>query len=161
MPITKLQNSTCSVSRSLSVLGERWTFLILRDALDGITRFEAFRDSLGIATDVLTDRLNTLVENGVLTKDAYQEPGRRARFEYHLTPVGQELHVVIGALQEWGDVHLPHPGGQSIERRAASSGRPVHVAFVDDRGDEVPVDDIDTIRTANYPTTAGSRQVTC
>lgn len=151
MPITKLQNSTCSVTRSLSVLGERWTFLIVRDALEGITRFEGFRDSLGIATDVLADRLNTLVNTGVMTKEAYQEPGRRSRYEYHLTPAGKELHVVIGALQQWGDEHLPHPGGRSIERRARRTGRPVHVAFVDDRGKEIPANEVDTIRTADYP----------
>jgi DNA-binding HxlR family transcriptional regulator len=151
MPITKLQNSTCSVTRSLAVLGERWTLLIVRDALEGVSRFEGFRDSLGIATDVLADRLTTLVNAGVMTKEVYLEAGRRSRFEYHLTASGRELHVVIGALQQWGDEHLPHPDGRSIERRARRTGRPVHAAFVDDLGQEIPANGVDTIRTPDGP----------
>jgi DNA-binding HxlR family transcriptional regulator len=67
----------CSIARSLGVLGERWTFLILREAMDGVTRFAQFRDVLGIAPDVLTDRLTTLVEYGVMSRAPYQEPGSR------------------------------------------------------------------------------------
>ncbi|MEV4343272.1 helix-turn-helix domain-containing protein [Actinoplanes sp. NPDC049596] len=151
MPITKLQDSPCSVSRSLSVLGERWTLLILRLAFEGETRFESFRSNLGIATDVLTDRLNTLVENGIMTKDPYQEPGRRARYEYHLTPAGRELHVIIAGLQQWADDHLPWKDGPTVVRRRHESAAPVRVAFVDGSGHEVPLDEVDTVRTASYP----------
>lgn len=151
MADVRMQGSTCSVTRSLGVLGEKWTFLVLRDALVGTTRFADFRQSLGVAADVLGDRLSTLVEFGVMTKVPYQEPGSRMRYEYHLTDAGRALHVVVGALQQWGDEHLPWPEGRSIERRARRTGRPVHVAFIDDLGYEVPADDVETIRTDVYP----------
>jgi DNA-binding HxlR family transcriptional regulator len=151
MPIAKLYDSSCAVSRSLSILGERWTLLILRVALQGETRFEVIREELGLAPDVLSERLNTLVEWGVMTREAYQEPGQRVRYEYHLTEAGRELHIVIGGLQQWGDVHVPWPEGPSIVRQTHSGSRPVHVAFVDDQGHEVPVDQVDTVRTASYP----------
>jgi DNA-binding HxlR family transcriptional regulator len=100
MTKTKVPESSCSIARSLGVLGERWTFLILREALTGATRFSQFRDALGIAPDVLTERLNTLVEYGVMTREPYQEAGSRSRFAYDLTPAGRELQVVLLALQQ-------------------------------------------------------------
>jgi DNA-binding HxlR family transcriptional regulator len=141
----------CSIARSLCVLGERWTFLILREAFFGVTRFSEFRDRLGVAPDVLTERLATLTEAGVLTRQPYQEPGRRARYAYQLTPAGRELQVVLGSLQQWGDEHLPPPGGPTVDRRARDSGRPLHVGFVDDQGHEVALPDVEFARTANYP----------
>jgi DNA-binding HxlR family transcriptional regulator len=143
-----LQNS-CAIARTLAVVGERWTLLILRDAFFGATRFSQFRRSLGIAPDVLADRLATLVEHGVLTRSTYREPGARAREEYRLTDAGRELRVVLGALQQWGDAHLPWPDGPTVVRCGAD-GAPLHVGFVDERGDEV--DDVAFERTAAYPT---------
>jgi DNA-binding HxlR family transcriptional regulator len=147
MPIAKLRDSTCSVARSLSVLGERWTLLIVREALSGTTRFDAFRVNLGVAADVLSERLSTLVECGVMHRDAYQVAGRRTQYEYSLTETGQELHVVIGALQQWGDQNLPRPEGPSVSRRSKSSSAPVKVAFVDEAGHVVPNDDVVIIET--------------
>jgi len=149
--MAKLSDSTCSIARSLGVLGERWTFLILRDAFMGATKFAQFRDRLGVAPDVLTDRLSTLVEYGVMERTPYQEPGARSRLDYRLTPAGVELHVVLSALQQWGDEHLPRPQGPSILRRVRGTDRPVHVGFVDERGREVRPADVDMIRTAAYP----------
>jgi DNA-binding HxlR family transcriptional regulator len=142
----------CSIARSLCVLGERWTFLILREAFSGVTRFSEFRDRLGIAPDVLTDRLATLTEAGVLTREPYQEPGRRGRYAYQLTPAGQGLRVVLGSLQQWGDQYLPPPGGPTVVRRARDTGAALHVGYVDDRGREVALDDVEFVPTANYPT---------
>jgi DNA-binding HxlR family transcriptional regulator len=158
MPIAKLCDSSCSVSRSLSILGERWTLLILRLALEGETRFEVFREELGMAPDVLSERLNTLVEHGVMTRDTYQEPGQRNRYEYHLTDVGRELHVIIGGLQQWGDAHMPRPEGPTVLRQTRDGGAPVRVAFVDDQGREVPLDRVDTRHTASYPESATSKR---
>jgi DNA-binding HxlR family transcriptional regulator len=141
----------CSIARSLSVLGERWTLLVLREAFSGTTRFGAFKDALGVAPDVLADRLRTLVEAGVLDRVDYQEVGSRARAEYVLTPAGRELHVVLGALQQWGDDHLPHSRNPTMERRHRRSGRPLRVAFVDDRGRRAAPDDVEMRRTASYP----------
>jgi DNA-binding HxlR family transcriptional regulator len=73
--MAKVPDATCSIERTLGVLGERWTFLILREAFLGATRFVEFRDRLGVAPDVLTDRLATLVEYGVLEREPYREPG--------------------------------------------------------------------------------------
>jgi len=148
--VSKVPDSSCSIARSLGVLGERWTFLILREAFGGLTRFAEFRDSLGIAPDVLADRLATLVTYGVMERVAYQEPGSRSRSAYVLTPAGRELHVVLAALQQWGDQHLPWPEGPSILRRVRGSDQPVHVGFVDDEGKEIPPADFATIRTAAY-----------
>ncbi|MGX7678947.1 winged helix-turn-helix transcriptional regulator [Jatrophihabitans sp. DSM 45814] len=142
----------CSIARSLGVIGERWTFLILREAFDGATRFADFRDRLGVAPDVLTDRLTTLVEYGVMTREPYQEPGTRSRYAYVLTSSGQDLRVALGALQQWGDEHLPRQDGPTIERRAQDTGRPLHVGYIDDRGREVPLQNVSFIRTNAYPT---------
>jgi len=146
-----LLESPCSIARSVGVLGERWTFLILREASFGVTHFSRFRESLGVAPDVLSDRLNTLVEYGVMERVPYQESGARSREAYELTEAGRELAVVLGALQQWGDTHLPRPEGPTVVRRSRRSGRPLRVGFIDDRGREVPLDDVAFERTAAYP----------
>jgi DNA-binding HxlR family transcriptional regulator len=142
---------SCSIARSLGVIGERWTFLILREALSGVTRFAQFRDALGIAPDVLTDRLSTLVDHGVMTREPYQEPGRRSRFDYHLTPAGRDLRVVLSSLQQWGDEYLPRPGGPTVLRQERGTGRPLHVGYIDDDGREVDASNVEMVRTAAYP----------
>lgn len=138
----------CSIQRSLDLLGERWTFLILREALAGATRFSDFRETLGVATDLLTQRLATLVEAGVMEKRLYQEPGRRARYDYHLTPAGEELRIVLGALQQWGDRHRPPAIGPTAVRRSRTTGAPLGVAFVDGDGRAVEVDEVEFVITA-------------
>jgi DNA-binding HxlR family transcriptional regulator len=138
--MAKVPDSPCSIERTLGVLGERWTFLILREAFFGATRFVEFRDRLGVAPDVLTDRLGTLVDYGVLEREPYQEPGARSRFAYRLTPSGSELQVVLAALQQWGDEHLPRAEGPSMLRRVAGTDCPVHVGYIDPDGREVSPD---------------------
>jgi DNA-binding HxlR family transcriptional regulator len=146
----EVMETPCSIARTLEVLGERWTFLVVREALSGTTRFADFRATLGVAPDILTNRLNTLVEAGVLERRPYQEEGRRTRHEYHMTPAGRDLRVVLGALQQWGDEHRPYSLGPTILRRSVDD-RPLRIAFVDDDGREVPLDDVRFIRTAAYP----------
>ena len=102
-------DQVCSIARALEVLGERWTLLIVRDALLGLRRFEDFQRSLGVARNVLTDRLARLVEAGVLDRVLYQD--RPPRHEYRLTPRGRELAVPIIGLMQWGDRHLAGPDG--------------------------------------------------
>src|SRR5215472_9538041 len=138
----KIPNSSCSIARSLGVLGERWTFLILREAFLGANRFAEFRDRLAVAPDVLSDRLLTLVEYGVMEREPYQDPGARPRFAYRLTPAGTELRVVLSALQQWGDRYLPRPEGPSVLRRIRGTDLPVHVGYVDDQGNEVAMTDV-------------------
>lgn len=149
--MSKVPESPCSISRSLGVLGERWTFLILRDAFEGITRFDDFRQSLGAAADVLSARLAALVEQGVMEKAEYREPGARKRFEYVLTDAGRELVVILAALQEWGDRHLPWPEGPSLLRLEERTADPVHVGFIGSRGQEVLPQNVVFVPTASYP----------
>src|SRR3954454_20558053 len=96
-------DQVCSVARALEVVGERWTLLIVRDALLGIRRFEDFQRDLGIARNVLTDRLSRLVDLGVLDRVAYSE--KPLRHEYRLTEKGLDLWPVVFALGKWGDRH--------------------------------------------------------
>ncbi len=142
----------CSIARTVDVLRDPWAFMVLREAAAGVTRFADFRTALGIASDVLTERLNAMVEAGVLYREQYQEPGSRARFSYHLTEAGAELRTVLGALQQWGDDHLPWQEGPTVERTHARTGRPLRVAYVDERGREVAAEDVTFVRTAAYPT---------
>ena len=148
--VTHLSTLRCSIARSLEVVGARWTLLIMRDALAGKTRFAEFRASLGIAPDVLSERLATLVEYGVMTKQPYQEPGSRQRFSYHLTQAGRDLLVVVGALQQWGDQHLPREEGPTVERRSRTGNALLHVGFIDPNGNEVDLEEVDLVRTAAY-----------
>lgn len=102
-------DQVCSIARALEVLGERWTLLIVRDVLLGVRRFDDFQRSLGVARNVLTDRLGRLVEAGVLERVPYQQ--RPARYEYQLTEIGRELAVPVVGLMQWGDRHLAGPAG--------------------------------------------------
>ncbi|MEJ9077786.1 helix-turn-helix domain-containing protein [Gordonia malaquae] len=104
----------CSIAQSLEVIGEWWTPLILRDALMGVTRFDEFQSRLGIARNVLSQRLDTLVEHGIFTTVRYQE--RPVRHEYVLTPKGRDLWRALMMLRQWGD------------RWYAPDGAPVEVA---------------------------------
>lgn len=153
----KLAQDPCSIARTLAVLGERWTLLILREAIDGRARFAEFREALGIASDVLSARLATLVAHGVMTREPYRDPGHRLRHAYKLTPAGRELHVALGALQMWGDRYLPREEGPTIQRRARGTDRPVHVGFIDDRGREIDPDEVAAIPTPLHPHHADAR----
>jgi len=144
-------NSTCTIARSLEVLGARWNLLILREAHNGITRFADFRELLGIAPDVLSDRLASLVEAGVLEKRRYHPAGERPRDEYVLTQRGTDLKLVLAALQEWGDRHVPSEFGATVTRRRASDDAEVHVAFVDAAGRRVPDDEVYSTPRAGTP----------
>jgi DNA-binding HxlR family transcriptional regulator len=98
----------CSVANALEVVGERWTMLIVRDALLGIRRFDDFQRNLGISRGVLTARLEWLCEEGILERRRYQE--RPERFEYRLTQKGRDLWPVMMALVRWGDRYAAENG---------------------------------------------------
>jgi DNA-binding HxlR family transcriptional regulator len=113
MRLTSLADWNCSVARTLDVVGEWWTLLILRDAFRGTRRFDDFQQSLGLARSVLTARLAKLTEHGVLERRAYSE--HPPRYEYHLTGKGLALFPVIAALIRWGDEWAPNPAGPPVE----------------------------------------------
>lgn len=132
----------CSIERSLQILGERWSLLVLREIFAGRHRFAEIQSSLGVAPNLLSARLKLLVEAGVLRTRTYQDPGSRHRLSYHLTRAGEELRIVLAALQQWGDHHRPRPSGPSVLRRTRSTGEVVGVGFVDEEGREVPYADV-------------------
>lgn len=116
----------CSIARALELVGERWTLLIIRDAFLGLRRFDQFQESLGVARNVLSDRLTRLVEEGILERSAYSE--RPPRSEYRLTEKGRELAVPLIALMQWGDRHLSERPPRVARRRTDRS--PVRAVFV-------------------------------
>ena len=120
-------NQICSIARTLEIVGERWTLLIVRDALLGMRRFDEFRESLGVARNVLSDRLARLVDAGILDRVRYQE--HPERYEYRLTAKGRELSVALISLMHWGDKHLAGESGPPRLTRHAECGGEVVTQF--------------------------------
>jgi DNA-binding HxlR family transcriptional regulator len=106
--------SNCTIAAALATVGEKWTFLVLREAFNGIRRFADMQRRTGAPRQVLTERLGRLVDEGILRKVPYQEPGQRARGEYRLTRKGLDLFPVIVALLEWGDRYAAGPDGSIV-----------------------------------------------
>jgi DNA-binding HxlR family transcriptional regulator len=135
---------TCSIARALEVVGERWTLLVLREALFGKNRFDEFREALGIAPNVLTARLERLTEEGLLERIRYQE--RPERFAYHLTPKGQELAPILLHLMKWGDRHYPEKGGPPVITKHRDCGGDVDASLrCDTCGKEVGLTELDIV----------------
>lgn len=122
MRLTSLAEMNCSIARTLDVVGEWWTPLIMREAFHGTRRFDAFQANLGMARSVLTARLKTLTEHGVLRRHAYSE--HPPRYEYELTEKGAALFPVIAALLHWGDTWAPTPAGPPVILVHETCGRP-------------------------------------
>ncbi|MBA3981381.1 MAG: transcriptional regulator [Alcanivorax sp.] len=104
----------CSVARTLAIIGDNWTLLVLRDCFLGVRRFDQFQQRLGVTRHVLSDRLRKLLDGGIVEKVAYQQ--RPLREEYRLTEKGRALYPVIVHLAQWGDKYLPHPLGAPVTR---------------------------------------------
>lgn len=102
----------CSVQRTLAVIGEKWTMLLIRDAANGVHRFDDFRRHVGLSEAILADRLRTLVAEGLFETREYQDPGQRRRREYRLTAKGWDLFPVLVALMQFGDKHLADGHGE-------------------------------------------------
>jgi DNA-binding HxlR family transcriptional regulator len=120
MKWNELAAENCSLARSLAVVGDRWTLLILRDAFLRVRRFDDFQASTGIARRVLAERLAGLVDDGILEKHAYQV--RPHRYEYRLTSKGMDLYPVILALAHWGDAHCAGERGPPLLHRHKACG---------------------------------------
>jgi DNA-binding HxlR family transcriptional regulator len=104
----------CSVARTLAVVGEKWTLLVLRELFYGVRRFSDIQANLGIARNLLATRLSTLSDDGILRRTTYQDPGSRARQEYQLTDKGRDLFPALVALMQWGDTYLADPAGPAV-----------------------------------------------
>jgi DNA-binding HxlR family transcriptional regulator len=139
------EDQVCSIARALEVVGERWTLLIVRDALLGLRRFDEFQQSLGIARNVLTDRLNRLVDEGVLERVRYSE--RPVRYEYRLTDKGRDLSVALSSLRQWGDEHISERPPMLVRRK--SDKKRVIAALVPEGSRVLDLDEVEVVRTAD------------
>ncbi|GAA2318912.1 helix-turn-helix domain-containing protein [Nonomuraea roseoviolacea subsp. roseoviolacea] len=141
MQRTKFGEMACSIARTLDVIGEPWSPLILRDVWVGMSRFEQIQADLGISRKVLTERLNHLVEQGVIERHPYD---RRPRYEYRLTAKGAELVDLLMIMTAWGDRWLAGEAGPPVlychhacgeisraDLRCAHCGEPMHAGDVD------------------------------
>ena len=135
------EGQNCSIARALEVVGERWTLLIVRDAFLGLSRFEQFQESLGIARNVLTERLNRLVEEGILERVRYSE--RPERFEYRLTQKGRDLQIALTGLVQWGDKYVSEKPPRITRRK--SDKRPVVAALVPKGAEVLRADEIEVV----------------
>ena len=116
-------DTRCPIARTLAVVGDRWTLLVVREAFLRARRFEEFHARTGATRHVVADRLERLVEHGILKKVPYQE--RPVRYEYRLTEKGVDLYPIISALRAWGDRHAPDPAGPLVEVAHRSCGHVV------------------------------------
>ncbi len=127
----------CTIGRALDVVGDRWSFIVLREVFQGIRRFDDLTVRTSIPRAVLTDRLRRLVEAGVLRREPYRDPGARSRSEYRLTQKGLDLYPVLLALQAWGDRYLADPEGPPIQFVHRDCGEPLRLVMRCDAGHEL------------------------
>ncbi|WP_266182041.1 winged helix-turn-helix transcriptional regulator [Dyella humicola] len=135
-----LMEATCPIARALDEIGDWWTLLIVRDAFGGMTRFSEFQKSLGLAKNILSERLRTLVANGVLEKRPAADGG--ARSEYHLTEKGRQLRVILFALRQWGEDHLFEEGEEMMLARDRGNLPIARLSLVNAAGESLAPDDI-------------------
>jgi DNA-binding HxlR family transcriptional regulator len=134
---TRFSEWPCSIARTVDLTGDWWTPLVMREAFYGARRFEQFQSQLGLSRNVLAQRLERLVEEGMLKRLPYQE--RPLRHEYRLTEKGRDFFTVLAAMMRWGDRWLAGDAGPPIELRDRESGEQVQLEVVDSKTGE-PVD---------------------
>ena len=137
----------CSVARTLEIIGDRWTWLIVRDAFLGISRFREFQESLGVSTNVLDDRLSRLVDQGILERVPYTD--RPPRFEYRLTRKGSDLFTALNALRQWGDQYLCAKPMRLL--RVKGSETPVVAALVPEGTPALTNEDLELVPGPGFP----------
>jgi DNA-binding HxlR family transcriptional regulator len=126
----------CSIAQTLDIVGEWWTLLILRNIFYGVHRFDSLRRHLGISRKILTNRLNTLVDNEILERVQYRK--KPARHEYRLTDRGRDLFPLIVLLMDWGNRWLMDPGEEPVELVDRDTGEPLYPVLVSaDNGLEI------------------------
>ena len=125
--ILDYDSANCAIGATIGLIGERPTFLVLREAFNGVRRFADMQRRTGMPRQVLSDRLARLVGEGLLRKVGYQEDGQRRRYEYRLTEKGLDLYPVLVALMEWGDRHAVGSAGPQVLLRHRDCGEPVRL----------------------------------
>src|SRR4051812_8953765 len=140
----------CTIARSLDVISTRSAFLILREAFYGTTRFDDFAQRVGISEPVAAARLRELVDEGLLVREHYREPGQRTRQQYQLTEKGADLFPALAALMQWGDRWLDDRGGP-LELRHRGCGETVTVQLRCAAGHQVPANDLDVAARKRAP----------
>ncbi|MFI6171084.1 winged helix-turn-helix transcriptional regulator [Nocardia sp. NPDC051052] len=139
--LSSWQPTDCSIAKAIELVGTRSAVLILREAYYGTTRFDGFAQRVGITDAAAATQLRKLTEAGLLTKQPYQEQGKRTRNEYILTPMGRDLLPVVLALMQWGDAYL-QPGPPPLLLVEESTGSPVRVQIRSDAGHEVALEQL-------------------
>ncbi len=130
-------SDTCSIARTLALVGDRWTLLVLRDVANGVRRFDELAGHLGIARNVLSRRLAALSEAGLVERTAYRVAGERERHEYRLSGSGRELIPILLAFMNWGDRNLAGPEGPPAVVRHAGCGARIRVSVTCEAGHEL------------------------
>jgi DNA-binding HxlR family transcriptional regulator len=125
--ILDYDSANCAIGATVGLIGERPTFLVLREAFNGVRRFADMQRRTGMPRQVLSDRLARLVSEGLLRKVPYQEDGQRGRYEYRLTEKGLDLYPVLVALMEWGDRHAVGSAGPQVLLYHRDCGEPVQL----------------------------------
>jgi len=120
-------SANCAIGAAVDIIGERPTFLVLREVFNGVRRFDDMRRRTGMPRQVLSDRLARLVREDLLRKVPYRDAGQRSRHEYRLTSKGLDLYPVLVALMEWGDRHALGPDGPQVMLRHRDCGEPVRL----------------------------------
>ncbi len=134
----------CPIAQTLEQVGEWWSLLILRNAFCGMSQFHDFQNHLGISTNILSQRLNQLVVNGILSRQQAADDGRIVH--YQLTPKGQALYPILAAMTVWGEQWAPHPLGPRMQIVASDTGRAIAgVGIISDDGRELRPDQLDTV----------------
>jgi DNA-binding HxlR family transcriptional regulator len=136
MRASELIDQHCSIARPATLLGDRWTLVILRQAFSRTRRFEDFQRELGISRSLLSDRLGKLVEAGILRREPYKDEVR-TREEYRLTEKGLDLYPVLMALREWGDKHMAPEGAPLVVHHRGCGGEVRTALRCESCGEEV------------------------
>ena len=136
-PALAYSTDNCQVARAMAVLGESSTLLVLREVFNGVRRFDDMQRHSGVNRQVLSTRLATLVDQGVLRRVPYQPEGSRVRHEYRPTQKGLDLYPVLTALAEWGAHYLADPEGPAVEMTHRDCGARVRPVLTCDDGHEV------------------------
>ena len=135
--ILDYDTANCAIGAAVAVIGEKWTFLVLREAFNGVRRFDDMQRRTGIPRQILSDRLSRLVRDGMLRRVPYREQGQRSRHEYRLTAKGLDLYPVFVALMQWGDRYAVDSAGPQVLLTHRDCGEPVRLQLTCSAGHQL------------------------